>query len=186
MDCEGFLEGYSDFLDGQLEEHPFSEYTRHLQACPDCAEYHRVMRRGLRLVRQLDPPETAPDFAPRLELHHFDSSGRGATNREYARAVMVAGLTAVSLLFFASLPVMRPGGGAVELPPVVIETPAVGNDRHSLWGPPPTFTSQASFLQVPSFNSNALMNPPREGFSLFRTTQRDSLPPKEIRDLAPE
>jgi hypothetical protein len=185
MDCEEFLVRYSDFLDGRLEEHPFSEYVCHIEECPKCAEYHCVMRRGLRLVRELEGPETTPDFMPRLQQGLFEgprSGGRG----EYTRAAAMVGFTAVGLLFLASLPVVGRGSRALELPPVVVERPSYGQELHALWGPPPTFATRVSFQQVPSLSSTPLRAPPREGFSLFRTTRHDSVHVAGSEELAPE
>ncbi len=185
MDCEEFLEDYSDFLDGQLEEHPGAEYRDHVRRCPSCAEYDRVMRRGLHLVRALDPPKSNADFFLRLQQRFFDRGTRDARMREHGRALAVASLALVGLLL-VSLPVMQPGRGTLQLPPVVVEGPGVDRDLPSLWGPPPTFAPTASFLRVPDLTSDPIFANPRRPYSLFRTPLRGTGEPTESAEVAPE
>ncbi len=184
MDCEEFLEDYSDFLDGDLEEHPACDYRDHLQKCPNCAEYDRVMRRGLHLVRALDPPESNPDFFPRLQHRFFDRHARGAARREHGRALAVAGLAVVGLLLITQ-PVMQLGRGTLQLPPVVVEAPDADPDLPALWGPPPKFAPAASFLRAPDLSGDAIFANPRRPYSLFRTPLRVS-EQTESREVAPE
>ena len=92
MECEEFITDYSDFLDHQFEEHSLSSYCEHLLHCSDCAEYDRVMRRGLKLVRQLELPGTCPDFAPRVNERALSSSPGLDERAVSGRTAMVAGL----------------------------------------------------------------------------------------------
>jgi len=186
MECEKFLESYSEFLDGLLEEGPLSDCRDHLLRCPDCGEYDRVMRRGLRLVRELDRPETTPDFGPRLQNSYLASSRPGEGAGDYTKAVLVTGLAALSLIVVASLPALRPGGRAVQLPPLVVETPAGANQLPSLWGPPPTFAPSASLLRVPDLSGDQLLAPPPQRFSLFRVATTSPTPTVETEEAAPE
>jgi predicted anti-sigma-YlaC factor YlaD len=57
MHCDEFIQSFSDFLDAEYEKHPLQEYNQHLESCADCRGYDRVMRCGLRLVKELDGPE---------------------------------------------------------------------------------------------------------------------------------
>jgi len=186
MECEKFLESYSDFLDGLLGEEPLSDCRNHLLRCPDCGEYDRVMRRGLRLVRELDRPEATPDFGPRLQKSFLAGSRRGEGAGDYTKAVLVAGLATLSLIVIASLPALRLGGRAVQLPPLVVETPAGASQLPSLWGPPPRFAPSASLLRVPDLSGDQLLAPPPQRFSLFRVTTTSPTPPAETEEVAPE
>lgn len=185
MECEEFLEGYSDFLDGELGEPGLTYYRSHLFECRRCAEYDRVMRRGLRLVRELDPPEARCEIVPLLEPGAVDRRGRQRTG-ELGRAAAVAGLAAASLAVVAALPMLRPGGRAVELPPVVVETPGGLGDRASLWGPPPMFAPGASFLRAPDFPRDPLLLPRAQPLSLFRTRPPAPQPPQQSDESAAE
>lgn len=172
MECEEFLEDYSDFLDGTLEDHPITDYRNHLEKCRSCADYDRVMRRGLHLVRTLDPPDAAADFLPRLHRRSFALQSRAVEVGVRRSNLAVAGLAAAALLAVISLPLLRPGARALRLPPVVIEGPEVTNEATSLWGPPPTFAPTASFLTVPDLSNDPFFSSPPRPYSLFRTPMR--------------
>ena len=168
MDCDEFIQSFSDFLDAEFEKYPLQEYCQHLESCAACGEYDRVVRRGLRLVRELDAPEPSPDLVPRLQRCFLAQRDRSEAMGEYAKVAGIAGLTIAGVMLVASLPMMRPNGGALELPPVVVEAETPGDRSHSLWGPPPTFPASASFMTVPNLTEGPLLRRPLERFSLFR------------------
>jgi hypothetical protein len=87
----------------------------------------------------------------------------------------IAGLTFAGAMLVASLPMLRPNGGALELPPVVVEAEVAAGRTHSLWGPPPTFAASASFMTVPSLSEAPLLRLSLERFSLFREPARRRL-----------
>lgn len=187
MQCEEFLEGYSDFLDGNHEEHCHNDYRYHLEKCPSCAEYDRVMRRGLRLVRALDPPEAQADFLPRLQRRFFDPHARAVGAGVRPRNLAVASLLAAAALFaMVSLPLLRPEMRALDLPPVVIEAPEDAGEVASLWGPPPTFAPTASFLTVPDLSSDPFFASPPRPYSLFRRPLRAPVQRVETLEAEPE
>jgi hypothetical protein len=167
MDCDEFIQCFSDFLDGEFEKHPLGEYIQHLQSCAECREYDRVMRRGLRVVRELDAPEPV-DLMPRLQRSFLSDRDRSDVIGEYAKAAGIAGLMITGALVLASMPMLRPNGGLLELPPVVVEAETSVRPSHSLWGPPPTFQASASFMTVPNLAERRLLQRPMERFSLFR------------------
>lgn len=175
MDCEEFLEGFSSFLDGEFDECHCNEYRVHLGSCHDCAEYDRVVRRGLRLVRELDPPATAPDFMPKLQRSFLSQSQRSRSTGDYVRLGGITGLALASLILVFSVPTLRPGGGLLELPPVVVEASEQASGTHSLWGPPPRFAPSASFLTVPSFSNEPLLVQPSQRLSIFRESVGPSI-----------
>lgn len=175
MDCDEFIQSFSDFLDAEFEKHPREEYNQHLDSCPDCGEYDLVMRRGLRLVRELDAPDPVPDFMPRLQRSFLAYGDRSGVVGEYAKAAGIAGLTIAGVMLLGSLPVLRPNGGALELPPVVVEADASVGRSHSLWGPPPTFPASASFVTAPNLAEAPLLRRPLGRFSLFREPVRATL-----------
>ncbi|MDP9348293.1 MAG: zf-HC2 domain-containing protein, partial [Gemmatimonadota bacterium] len=79
MDCEQFLDGYSDFRDGLLPFEDAVEFEIHLDACESCGRYDRVLRRGADLCRDLPEVEASEDFRARLQdrLHHVAEEMRG-------------------------------------------------------------------------------------------------------------
>ncbi len=175
MDCEEFLQSFSDFLDAEFEKHPLEEYNEHLESCTECGEYDRVVRRGLRLVRDLDIPEPVADLMPRLQRSFLAYRDRTEVIGEYVRAAGIIGLAVTGVMLVAAMPVLRPGSGVLELPPVVVEVETEVGRSHSLWGPPPTFSVSASFLTAPSLSEGSLLRRPVERFSLFRQPVRATL-----------
>ncbi len=186
MECEEFLEDYSDFLDGTLEDHPITDYHNHLEECRRCADYDRVMRRGLHLVRALDPPEAAADFLPRLQRRSFSLPSRAVEAGLRRRDVAAAGLVAAGLLALISLPLLRPGPRALQLPPVVVERPEGAGEASSLWGPPPTFAPTASFLTVPDLSSDPFFASPPRRYSPFRAPLRTRTERTETGEATPQ
>ncbi len=175
MECEEFLTDYSDFLDRQFEEHSIVSYCDHLLRCSDCAEYDRVMRRGLELVRGLEQPEARPGLMPRVGERVLGSGRLSSRGVERGRAALVAGVAAMALSVVGSLAMLNLGGTA-ELPPLVVE-PAASGEVPSLWGPAPKFTTAVNFLQVPDLSDGRLFKPPPERLSLFRAPLRASRRP---------
>lgn len=175
MECDEFLQSFSDFLDAEFEKHPREEYTQHLESCAECGEYDRVMRRGLRLVRELDAPEPVPEFMPRLQRSFLAQRERSEVLGEYAKAAGIAGLTISGVMLLASIPLLRPNGDALELPPVVVEIETSVGRSHSLWGPPPSFAVPASFMTAQSLSEGPFLRRPFQRFSLFREPVRATL-----------
>ena len=184
MDCAEFLERYSEFLDGEIEASRVPAYQRHIVSCSGCAEYDRVVRRGLRLVRELERPEATPDFVPQLQHRFLDGSERSPWI-EYTKAALVAGVTTIVIMAAASIPNLPSSSRAVQLPPVVVETPS-SSGVPSLFAPPPTFAPQASFLTVPEFPSDHLLTPSSGRFSLFRVSTSAPEPREETEEAASE
>jgi len=173
MDCEEFLRSYSDFLDRRFEEHSIVSYCDHLLDCANCAEYDRVMRRGLELARRLDPLEPRRlDLVPRVGERVLGAApglGRGV---EGGRASRVAAAAALALIVAGSLTMLGYRGTA-ELPPVVVE-PSAAEPPPSLWGPAPRFTPAVNLLQVPDLTDDRLLRVPPQRFSLFRAPLKAS------------
>ncbi|MEJ2678663.1 MAG: zf-HC2 domain-containing protein [Gemmatimonadota bacterium] len=63
--CRTFLERYSDLADGLLAPVEVAAMRRHMAACPSCRRYDRVVRRGVRVLRQ-SAPLPSPAFHERL------------------------------------------------------------------------------------------------------------------------
>jgi anti-sigma factor RsiW len=175
MDCQDFLEEYSDYLDWRLEEHALVEYRRHVSSCPRCAEYDRVVRSSLQLVRGLDRPEASSEVLPRVQqrVHELYSDARGRWS-DFGVALAAAGVTAVVVLLVTSVAVPRQD--ALELPPVVVEQ-ARTDELPSVFGPAPRFVNSPSLLRVPELSGEGLLATPRDRISLFRAPLRAGAEP---------
>jgi hypothetical protein len=181
MDCEEFFEDYSDFFDWRLEEHSLADYRQHLSDCPTCREYDRVMRSGLHLIKDLEPPPSHSDIVSRVQdkisaLH----SRLGQRTGEMGRALAVSAATAIVVLLITSMPVFQPSRSTVELPPVVVDRGPHQSARPSVFGPAPRFRSSMSVLRAEPVGQTGLLATPPERISLFRTplgrTSRESPP----------
>ena len=49
MNCQQFLAGFSDFLDGKIEEDLAGEMENHRSSCKQCGRYAHTVRSGLEL-----------------------------------------------------------------------------------------------------------------------------------------
>jgi anti-sigma factor RsiW len=179
MDCERFLEDYSDYFDWQLEKHAFAEYREHLEICPRCAAYDQVMRQGLNLVKGLEPPLSAHEFSARLLCRVGELQARlDRRSREFDRVPAVAALAGLGLLVVLALPGLLPGR-PMKLPPLVVEREAPTGALPSVFGPPPRFTPAVSLLQVPEFPRGPLAGRPGMALSRFRARPVETEPPAD-------
>ncbi len=127
VDCSQFLDGYSDFRDDLLEVGQQDDFAAHLTACPSCARYDRVVRRGSSLVRELLPVQPSSDFGPRLQhrIFHLEDEHRGA-GRSTSGVSALATLGIAGVLGFAAwAPVaQQPRSAAVvEIPAIAARPP---------------------------------------------------------------
>lgn len=73
MDCQDFLERYSDYRDGLIADpETYRSMCHHRSTCPRCARYDAVISRGLAALRSLGELEPSFGFPSvlkqRLEL----------------------------------------------------------------------------------------------------------------------
>lgn len=141
MECEDFLQRYSEFLDGRMAATDRETFEAHLRGCEDCARYDRVVQRGLFIYRNLPEIESSPDFLPRLRhrLYHIDDAERLSSGSPLGSAALVA-VAAVGLLAFAWLPFATRISVEVELPPVAVEVPEAADRQPSLFDSGPFLT----------------------------------------------
>jgi len=125
MDCEKFIDRYTEYRDGLLSAGEQARFEQHLKGCPSCRRYGRVLTRGLALWRGLPPATTSPDFTPRLQhrLYHVDDAGKLSPRQHLGSAALVA-VASVGLLAVTWLPFATRVSFEVELPAVAVELPA--------------------------------------------------------------
>lgn len=103
MTCQESLALYSEYLDGALPEEVRERFEVHLARCESCARYHRIMREGLRLVRELPEVEPSPDFHDRLQHRIFHLLDERIEPRRRGRTATVATIAAAAVVAFALL-----------------------------------------------------------------------------------
>ncbi|CAN5747582.1 hypothetical protein BH23GEM11_BH23GEM11_09510 [soil metagenome] len=100
MDCNEFLDRYSEFHDDETREltdrHHFES---HLETCCTCARYHRVVVEGTALLRESPAPPYREDFRDRLQHRLYQSELDIRSHRESGLAYPVPlGLAAAVLV----------------------------------------------------------------------------------------
>jgi len=124
MDCSEFLELYSDYRDGRLEDASVARSVReHLRDCDACMRYDAVICRGVMTLRSTDELEPRKSV-PFRGLHVLPDSADPASPMpaRFAGAMMVA--AALALLLWPQAP-----EEPIESAPIAIAEPAP---------PPPT------------------------------------------------
>lgn len=125
VDCATFLDLYSEFRDGFLPPETSREFQAHLDACPSCAHYDRVVERGTRVFADLPELEPSADFMPRLQDRISDlerearAPGQGVSGTSMSALLSIA--TAAALV--AWLPALRSGPDPYRLPAVTAGAP---------------------------------------------------------------
>jgi anti-sigma factor RsiW len=127
MDCDVFLDGYSDFRDGLLPQGEQAAFRAHLASCASCARYDRVLAQGVGMLRGEPELQVSEDFMARLQhrIYHEDEArlarGRGS------RARAVAGTLAAAAAVGAVTLVSADGGPATADSPLAVQSTA---DHH--------------------------------------------------------
>src|SRR5688500_8635447 len=126
MDCDTFLDGYSDFRDGMLPLPERVAFEAHLRDCASCARYDRVVAGGVKVLRGLPELEVADDFMERLQHRPGNEQddmaaarARRARGRPARRTAAVAVAAAASVAAVALVP-----GVYARLSPTVTMLPS--------------------------------------------------------------
>jgi len=148
MDCTDFLERYSDYRDGLIEDPALWErMSQHLLSCPRCMQYDARVARGVTLFKTLS--DIRPSWAFRRRLADRLSSTHLVLDEPVTPApagIMVALMIITAAALFLWETTAPPRQVAVEPDPVVAPLPvAVAN-------PGPPFVSFAH-LSVPAFGA---------------------------------
>ena len=137
MRCSDFLQLYSDYRDGLIEDPRLEgDIRQHLMACNRCMDYDASIARGVMLLKATSDIGPSLSFARRLasRLSQADSeSERGVKARSFHAGIMVALMTAAAIALAVGIgsnpdEARSPVGlaGATATPPFV-STPASGD-----------------------------------------------------------
>jgi hypothetical protein len=123
VDCERFLDRYSDFRDGLLPERERMGLEAHLAECPECARYDEVVGEGIRVLLGLPEIDPSPDFAARLQHRLFHLEEEMAVRRRSSGASVALTLGIAAAIGAAAwLPVITESRLPL-LPPAVAHAP---------------------------------------------------------------
>ncbi len=126
MDCSEFLSRFSEFYDQDPTLEDRSEFEDHLEGCPSCDRYLKVVEQGGKLLRELPVPRLRGDFFPRLQHRIFNLDQEEAVRRSTGGSSFTAGTAfavAALLVLIVWYPDFRSEPPDVELPAIVVKEP---------------------------------------------------------------
>ncbi len=125
-DCRAFLDRYSDYRDGRLDDQGRSRFIGHIAECSPCRRYDRVIRKGVDVLR------TTPQCAPRRRSSVGDMRRLATAFERESLALGTAGsgvtlaaaaLVVLLLAVVAWSPFLSRHTPEVSMPPVVAGAP---------------------------------------------------------------
>jgi len=125
IDCNTFIARYSDFRDGDLSWAESVEMEAHVDDCPACAHYHRVLQRGTDVFRALPELEVSDDFGDRLRWRLYQADDEMRRARSGTAPAQAAGTLAIAaaVAFAAWVPLMHSRPFVGRLPAVAAAAP---------------------------------------------------------------
>ncbi|MGD8497055.1 MAG: zf-HC2 domain-containing protein [Gemmatimonadales bacterium] len=125
MQCNSFVQEYTEFRDGLLGPEREAEFEAHLEACPACRRYDHVIHAGIDLLADLPTPEASDDFMPRLQhrLYNLDQGVLDASSHRFLGSAALVAVASVGLLALFWLPFAANVPIEIELPAVAAERP---------------------------------------------------------------
>lgn len=152
MTCSDVLARFSEFYDGDAPEEHREAFEVHLAGCPSCRRYREVVDRGIELLRSLPHQRPRDDFRPRLQhaIYHVDQDRARRRSSSSLAGTGAMGLVAAVAILAAILwtPVLFDEVPAVELPPVVVNSPGAPAPADVDATTPARGTRPASFLDA--------------------------------------
>lgn len=126
MQCNSFVESYTDFRDGLLGPVREGEFEAHLRTCLACRRYDRVIHDGVDLLTELPAPKASDDFMPRLQhrIYNLDQGVLDASSHRFLGSAALVAVASVGLLALFWLPFAASVPIEVELPAVAAERPS--------------------------------------------------------------
>ena len=76
LSCKEVLARHSEYLDGEMAAADSERWRAHLDACPPCARYDRILRKGMRLLSETPHVEPDPSFKLHLRYRIADEERR--------------------------------------------------------------------------------------------------------------
>ena len=161
--CEQYLDRHSEYLDGELRAEERLAHEAHEAACPACARYARVLRRGSSVLRDLPPVLPTSDFQQRLQhrLYHVRDEAvlvpRRVVGVGRLAAAAVFLVVAGGSLLLGTWPEMPPASG-----PGTGAGAAPSGQLADSWTPPATPRALLAPPVLPAFTgySPVVVKPP--------------------------
>lgn len=131
MTCSEFIEGFSDYVDGEGDPRTLEAARAHVRECDRCRRYEDVYARGIALLRSFPSVSVSRDFEPALEVRLRRDTARALQRLDHrpptsGSAMAVVFGMAVVLVGAAWAPFLFSGDPQVELAPIVASYPTRG------------------------------------------------------------
>jgi len=155
MECNGFLERFSEFHDGEATD--AGAFEQHMAECAGCRRYADTVKRSLVLLRAVPGVVVGEDFHPRLQhrIYHIQE--------DLARRRGGVSFTRLGVAFAATILVAL----AVWGPELVRETPQVALPPIVVSEPPSQRVAAPS--ATVRYRSIRLLDPGLDGDDLWTT-----------------
>lgn len=123
MECNGFLERFSEFHDGEASD--AGVFEQHIAECADCRRYADTVKRSLALLRAVPGVAVGEDFHPRLQHRIYHVQEDLARRRHGASFTRLGVAFAATILVAAAVwgPELVRETPEVALPPIVVSEP---------------------------------------------------------------
>lgn len=123
MECNGFLERFSEFHDGEATD--AEAFEQHMAECAGCRRYADTVKRSLVLLRAVPGVVVGEDFHPRLQhrIYHIQedlSRRRGGVSFTRLGVAFAATILVALAVWGPELARETP---QVALPPIVVSEP---------------------------------------------------------------
>ncbi|MGQ0813838.1 MAG: zf-HC2 domain-containing protein [Gemmatimonadota bacterium] len=110
LNCKEVLARHSEYIDGEMTPADAERWRAHVAACPLCARYDRVLRRGISLVSSINELEPGPEFLTHLRFRLGDEQNR-MTMRLVSNGAAAGVSIAAVLALIVWVPLMLMSGG---------------------------------------------------------------------------
>jgi len=166
MNCSEFITRFSEYYDGGDDGQDGAAMEAHLEACPSCRRYHRIVSKGGQMLRALPKPAMPTDFRGRLQHRIYHVEDEAALAQPVSSGT--TGATALAMAVLVSLaawtPTVTDSAPTVEVAPIVVQTPLVPTSAFTPPGSTPLLSQPPLFKtgSTPSgqrlwVNSHSLM-----------------------------
>jgi hypothetical protein len=124
MECNGFLERFSEYYDGEAAD--AGTFERHLTECAGCRRYTETVTRSLALLRVVPGVAVCDDFHPRLQHRIYHIREDLARRRRGAPFTRLGVAFAATILLALAVwgPELVRETPQVALPPIVVSEPS--------------------------------------------------------------
>jgi anti-sigma factor RsiW len=131
MTCSEFIEGFSDYVDGEGDPRTLDAARAHLGECERCRRYEDVYARGIALLRSFPSVSVSQEFEPALEVRLRRDTAAALQRLDHrpptsGSAMAVVFGMAVILVGAAWAPFLFSRAPQVELAPIVASYPTRG------------------------------------------------------------